>query len=150
MLTVLQKENANVETLSSALIEAISHINSLDEVEAQQRKRAITYLLHLVLHRRSAEEHVDFIKLIDEHTSEMEVEVMAESIIERTKNQGIEQGITRAKQEAVLRLLKIRFEDVPETIVQKITSIQSLTRLDSLFEATVTANTIDEIDLQNS
>ncbi len=54
LLTVLQKEQGSVEALSEALIEALSHINTLDEASAQQRRRAIYYLLLLILHRRPA------------------------------------------------------------------------------------------------
>ena len=41
LLTVLQKEHASVEVISDALIEAMSHLNTLDEASAQQRRRAI-------------------------------------------------------------------------------------------------------------
>ena len=37
LLTVLQKEHANKEAISTALIEAMSHINTLDDAQSQQR-----------------------------------------------------------------------------------------------------------------
>ena len=52
LLTVLQKEHADKEAISTALIEAMSHINTLGDAQAQQRRRAISYLLLLILHRR--------------------------------------------------------------------------------------------------
>ncbi len=80
-------------------------------------------------------------------------QTMAEHLIERGKEQGIEQGIeqgeTRAKQEALLKLLRFRFDSVPESVTNQITLIQSLSRLDLLFEKVLTAQTLDEIDLQN-
>ena len=61
-----------------------------------QRYRAIRYLLLLILHRRPVKEHQDLIKLVDQHTHEMEVEAMAKSmadvLIEQGKAEGIEQG----------------------------------------------------------
>ena len=69
--------------------------------------------------------------------------------IERGKERGIEQGETRAKQEAVLKLLRFRFDSVPESVTHQITRIQSLSRLDLLFETVLTAQTLDEIDLYN-
>ena len=66
-----------------------------------------------------------------------------------TRLQGIEQGETQAKQAAVLKLLRFRFESVPESVTNQITHIQSLSRLDLLFENVLTAQTLDEIDLQN-
>ena len=157
LLTVLQKEHANKEVIRSALIEAMSHINALGDEQAQQRQRAISYLLLLILHRRPAEEHEELSTLVDQHIQQAsdreEVEVMAqtmaEHLIERGKAQGIEQGETQAKQEAILKLIRFRFDSVPESVTNQITSIQSLSRLDSLFEKVLTAQTIDEIDLQN-
>ena len=61
----------------------------------------------------------------------------------------IEQGETQAKQETLLKLIRFRFDSVPESVTSQITRIQSLSRLDSLFERVLTAQTLDEIDLQN-
>ena len=76
-------------------------------------------------------------------------QTMAEHLIERGKEQGIEQGETRAKQEALIKLLRFRFDSVPESVTNQITLIRSLSRLDSLFEKVLTAQTIDEINWQN-
>ena len=76
-------------------------------------------------------------------------QTMAEHLIERGKAQGIEQGETRAKQEALLKLIRFRFDSVPESVTNEITLIQSLSRLDMLFEQAMTAWTLDEVDLQN-
>ena len=72
-------------------------------------------------------------------------QTMAEHLIER----GIEQGETRAKQEVVLKLLRFRFGSIPESMTNEITLIQSLSRLDMLFEKAMTAWALNEIDLQN-
>ncbi len=61
----------------------------------------------------------------------------------------IEQGIERAKQEAVLKLLRFRFDSVPESVANAIRLIRSPSRLDLLFERVLAAQTLDEIDLQN-
>ena len=77
-------------------------------------------------------------------------QTMAEHLIERGRERGIEQGIeqgeTRAKQEALIKLLRFRFDSVPESVTNQITLIQSLSRLDLLFEKVLTAQTLDEID----
>ena len=97
------------------------------------------------------------VKLVGQHTHELEVETMADILIEQGVEQGIEQGKTRAKQEAllaakqeaVLKLLQFQFKDVPESIANLVTSIQSVSRLDALFEEVWEADTLDEIDWQN-
>ena len=96
-------------------------------------------------------------------------QTMAEHLIERGKAQGIEQGKAqvlkqgkaqvlkqaivlgerRAKQEVLLKLLRFRFGSIPESMTNEITSIQSLSCLDLLFEKAMTAWALNEIDLQN-
>ena len=152
VLTVLQKENADKESLSTALLAAMLRLNTLDAEQMEQRRRAITYLLLLILHRRPTEEHEDLMTLVDEHTHSMEVETMAQSIIElsekRGEKRGETRGETRAKREAILKLLRFRFDSVPDSVTTEIAAIRSLSRLDSLFEKALAAETLDEIDLQ--
>ncbi len=157
LLTVLRKEHSDKEAISTALIEAMSHINTLGDAQSHQRRRAISYLLLLILHRRPAEEHEELQTLFDQHIQQPsdreEVEVMAqtmaEHLIERGKAQGIEQGGTQAKQEVILKMIRLRFDSVPEAVTNQITQIRSHSRLDALVENVMTAQTLDEIDLQN-
>ena len=161
LLAVLQKEHSDKKAIRTALIEAMLNINTLGEEQAQQRRRAISYLLLLILHRRPAEEHEELSTLVDQHIQQASdreevgvmAQTMAEHLIEHGKSQGIEQGIeqgeTRAKQEALLKLIRFRFDSVPESVTNQITLIQSHSRLDSLFERVLTAQTFDEIDWQN-
>ena len=76
-------------------------------------------------------------------------QTMAEHLIEQGKAQGIEQGEIQAKQAALLKLLESRFDSPSESITKEIALIQSLSRLDSLFDQALTAKTLNEIDLQN-
>ena len=153
LLTVLQKEHESKEALSTALTEAISHINTLGEEQAYQRRTAISYLASLILHRRPSEQREELITLVAkniQHPSDREeLEKMAQTTADILHKQGREEGETRAKQTAVLKLLQIRFDSVPEPVNQKITSMRNLSHLDSLFEKAATAQTLDEIDLEN-
>ena len=153
-LTVLQKENATVEELrSEALIEALSHISALDEASARQRRRAISYLLLLILNRRSIEERPELTNLFEQHvldtSDKEEAERMTQTIVEHHFERGIEQGKIEEKQSGVVKVLRLRFHTIPESIADEIYLIRSLSRLDSLLEQAVTATTLDEIDLQN-
>ena len=69
--------------------------------------------------------------------------------IEQGKAQGIEQGKIQEKQADVLKILRLRFQAVPESLAGEINLIRSLSRLDTLLEQAVTAKTPDEIDLHN-
>ena len=53
---------------------------------------------------------------------------------ERVMQRGIEQGETRAKREAVLKLLRHRFGGVPEAVANRIIAMQHVSQLDELFE----------------
>lgn len=149
LLTVMQKEHAEKEALTSALMATMSRINALNPNQAQQRRRAILYLLLLILHRRPVEEHGELRTLVQQQVQQPidreEVETMAQTMAEHL----IERGETRAKQVAVVKLLRLRFHSVPDSVTNEISSIQSLSRLDSLFEKAATAKTLDEIDFQN-
>ncbi len=149
LLTVLQKEDGSKAVIRGALIEAMLHINTLGEAQARQRRRAISYLLLLILHRRPVAEHEELSRLVAQHIQESsdreEVGFMAQTMAEHL----IEQGEAQAKQAALLKLLRLRFDSVPESVVNQISLIRSLSRLDSLFEKVLTAETLDEIDWQN-
>ena len=154
LLTVLKKEHANKEEIRNALMAAVAHIDTLDDEKTNQWKRAIFYLYLLILNRRPSEEHDELKTLVQTQirdTSRREegiamAQTMAEYLMEQGEKRGEERGQTDAKQDAVLKLLHLRFESVPESITRKIGAIRSLSRLDSLFEKAVTAQTLDDID----
>ena len=57
----------------------------------------------------------------------------------------IEQGKAEGKQDAVLKLLQFRFQNVPETLSREISNINNLSNLDTLFEQAMAAQSLDEI-----
>ena len=71
-----------------------------------------------------------------------------EYFVEQGMKQGLEQGETSAKREVILKVLNARFDAVPESVANRITSIQNLSRLNSLFDHALTAQTLDEIELE--
>ena len=154
LLTVLQKEHADKAEIRTVLMEAVAHIDTLDEEKTQQWRRAIFYLYLLILHRRPTEEHDELKTLVHQHIQETSrreegetmAQTMAEYLMEQGERRGERRGETHAKREAVLKLLRFRFNTVPEFVTSRITSTQNLSRLDALFEAALTAQTIDDID----
>ena len=55
----------------------------------------------------------------------------------------------QAKQDSILKVLRLRFDAVPESLSGKINSIRDFPRLDELLEKAVTAETLDEIDFHS-
>ena len=148
LLTVLQKENADKAAMQRALERAISHLNTLDALETEQRQQALIYFLLLILHRRPAEEHEELITVVDRHTDEMEVRTMAQSmaevLFEEGKVQGIEQGIEQERQESAIRhilvVLKTKFSsDIVNVLTPAIQNISDVERLEELLPAAVEA-----------
>ena len=78
----------------------------------------------------------------------------AEFLIEqgeaKGKAEGREEGRAEGKQDAVLKLLQLQFQDVPETLSREIRNIHNLTHLDTLLEQAMTAQSLDEIDTQSA
>ena len=70
----------------------------------------------------------------------------AEFLREQGKAEGKEEGRAEGKQDAVLKLLQFRFQNVPEMLSREISNIHNLSRLDTLFEQAMTAQSLDEID----
>ena len=66
--------------------------------------------------------------------------------MERGIEQGMEQGQVLAKRDAVLKLLRRRFADIPESLVSHITALHHISQLDALFEKALEAETLEDID----
>ena len=75
---------------------------------------------------------------------------MAQTTAEFLVEQGREQGKVESKQDAVLKLLQHRFQDVPEVLSREIRNIHNLSRLDTLLEQAMTAQSLEEIDTHSS
>jgi hypothetical protein len=59
----------------------------------------------------------------------------------------IEHGKAEGRQASILQLLRIRFQNVRETLTERITAIENLSHLDRLLEQAVTAQSLDEIQV---
>ena len=57
-----------------------------------------------------------------------------------------EQGEAKGKQDAILKLLQFKFQNVPEVLSREISNIHNLTHLDTLLEQAVTAQSLEDID----
>lgn len=61
---------------------------------------------------------------------------------------GIKQGMMLAKQEYIIKVLYSRCPDTAFAVKSKIQSIHDNTRLDTIFDNALTAESIDEFNLQ--
>ena len=137
------------------MADAVSHLASVDENFAPQVAEALRYFVQLIFHRRSLEERDALVDIIRQHIQDpKELENMAQTtaefLIEQGKTEGRAkgkaEGKVEGKQDAVLKLLQLRFQNVPETLSREISNIHNLSRLDTLLEQAMTAQSLDEID----
>lgn len=151
LLTVLQQEHTeDPDVMRQTLLDALEGLRDLHTHDAEAYQRAILYIFLLILHRRSEEEQKDLFRILtQEHTQNMEIVGMAESIIEisekRGLQQGIEQGEIQGKQEALLKLLQHRFPGVPDAVITRVRALRNLVELDALFEKSLTAKSLEDI-----
>ena len=66
----------------------------------------------------------------------------------RGEKRGEKRGKIQAKREVLLKLLDIRIGAVPDTVIQRISRMRSLSRLDTLLEQVATAQKLDDIEWQ--
>ena len=72
---------------------------------------------------------------------------MAQTAAELLIKQGKAEGIVEGRQASILQLLRIRFQNVPEMLTERITAIESLSHLDMLLEQAMTVQSLDEIQV---
>ncbi len=65
-----------------------------------------------------------------------------EAMAQTTAEFLIEQGKAEGKQDAILKLLQLQFQNVPEVLSREIRNIHNLTRLDTLLEQAMTAQSL--------
>ena len=55
----------------------------------------------------------------------------------------------RAKREATLRVLQLRFTNVPDPLVRKINAMRSIARLEAVFNKALETETLEDMDWEN-
>ena len=59
----------------------------------------------------------------------------------------IQQGVVRAKREAVLKLLAHRFGSVPQPIATRIAQLHHIPQLNALFDTVMEAESLEDIQI---
>jgi len=77
--------------------------------------------------------------------SEKEMMILTEKWKMEGLQQGLQQGLIKAKQEDIVKLIKVRFGNVPENVEKLISNINDLEDLDKLFTKAILANSLEEL-----
>ena len=70
--------------------------------------------------------------------------------LEQGKAEGLEQGRIYEKRTDVLKLVRYKFADISDTILNEINGIDDLVHLDDLFDQVLTAESFEDIDFSNN
>ncbi len=153
LMTVTQKAESDDKSIEQTLTEVLERLDTLSPEDEALHTHAMVYLSHLIMGKRPDSENDHLIQLIMTHNKDTEVESIimtgAEALIQQGKKQGLEQGKIDEKKAAVLRLMRLRFTEVSEAVVNEINRIEDFTLLDTLFEEVYNAVTIEDIVLPN-
>ncbi|MBI1925209.1 Rpn family recombination-promoting nuclease/putative transposase [Candidatus Poribacteria bacterium] len=151
VLRVIQKEEAMAEEFKEALRLAVEHLSQMPQDERANWEKLMRFLLALIYHRREQEEHAEFLNLVETTVSEKsrreEVGQMGKTIAQAFIEEGKELGAVTAKQEAVIKLLRGKFDQSSQTLIEKIASIRQVEQLDALFDRALSAQTLDEVGI---
>jgi hypothetical protein len=153
LLRALREEEAPKEVLEQILREAMHFLEGLAEEHRAQWLQAAHFLLLLIYHRRPVEEHEELAKVVLEAVEDQRLreevsamgKTMAEVLMEQGWEKGRKEGRIVAKQEAVLRLLRVRWGQIPPERVSQIEAIWDPERLDELFDQVLTGQDFQEL-----
>ena len=101
LLTVLQKDRADAETLHRTMLMALSRLDTHEPEHPAQHRLALLFLVHLALFRRPEKEREDLMKLIQQHTDDTEVDNIMKSAAETLIEQGKTEGKAEGKAEGI-------------------------------------------------
>ena len=145
LMTVLQKVQDHETSIDETLAEALTRLDTLSAEEAELHAHAMIYLSHLILSNRPKQEKDLMMQRIMKHTKNTEVENQIMTGAEALVQEGLERGEIQMKREDILRLLGLRFGDIPDTVTKRVSRIRSRARLESLFDQAATAENLDDI-----
>ena len=99
LLSVLQKERADTETLHRTMLTALSRLDTHAPEHPAQHRLALLFLAHFVLYRRPENERENLMQLIQQHTDDTEAKNIMKSAAETLIEQGEHKGYARGKVE---------------------------------------------------
>jgi hypothetical protein len=160
VLRVLQKEHASEEEIVAALQEATTELATLPDTDEAAWRRLMWFLMLLIYHRRALAEREPLAGIVASAARrwqrEEEIVQMSNTIAEELIREGEARGEARGKtqatlqtmQEAVLHVLQARFSQVPETLRQRIHTLNDVARLDDLLVRAATVARWEEVTLE--
>jgi hypothetical protein len=152
VLRVMQKENADTEVFGDSLQLAVNHLKSMPQEERANWAKLIYFIMAFLYERREEPEHDKFLSIIkssiEDKSQRKEAEEMGKTMAQVLEARGEARGAITAKQDDIIKLIRLKFEYIPEVFVNRIKSISQIDQLDAIFESAVIAKTMVDIGIE--
>ena len=156
VLRVIQKEDASLQEMREALDAAIDHLEMLSPEERNQWEKLMYYLVLLIYHRRQPPEQQLLMQQVQNkvriHIRREEVANMgqtaAQALIQEGRQEGREMGAIEAMQKMLVKLLNLKFDSIPQSVLQRIQTLRDTEQLDQLIGQIVTASNLQDMGIE--
>jgi len=149
VLKVMRAEDASKADMESEMQETATWLEGLSKRDRAAWAEALHFLWLLIHHRRPASEHARLEQIILEsiraRRRREEMRKMFKTMVDVWREEGEAQGMVKGKQDAILRLLRLKFGDLPPAIVRRVQAVRTVERLDNLLEQVWAANSLKDI-----
>lgn len=153
VLKVMRAEDAPPADMESELRETATWLGGLSEKDHAAWAEAMYFLWLLIYYRRPAEEHERLeqviLNSIRARRRREEVSKMFKTMIdvwrEEGEARGRREGMMKAKQDDILRLLRLKFGDLPPVVIKRVQAIRDVEKLDVLLEQVWNADSLKDI-----
>ncbi|MYB64498.1 Rpn family recombination-promoting nuclease/putative transposase [Candidatus Poribacteria bacterium] len=154
LMSVTQQVSTDEKPIDDTLMEALTRLDTLSPEESLLHAHALIYLSHLVVSKRPQAEREHLIEHILIHNRDTEVENIimtgAEALVQQGKAEGLEQGRIDEKRTDVLKVVRHKFADFSDVVLNEISGIDDLVHLDELFDQILAAESFDDIDFSKN
>ena len=146
LMTVLQKELDDEQSMQEALDTALTQLDTIKDEDPILHRNAMIFLSLIIRCRRQVSEQTPLLRMINTRTENKEVK----RVIMTGAEALIQQGRINEKRTSVLKIIRYRFAEKSDTVLNEITAINDLGHLDELFDQVLAAETFEDIDFSKN
>ncbi len=138
-----------MEGFRSRLSEVVREIAELPQQERLRWLELLSYIDAFVYHVRNASEHPELIGMVEASaaTDEERRAIMAVEMTMATYHR--EQAVISANQETLIRLLRLRFGELPVELTDRVYNTHKVKILNAWLDRVVTAKSLSDMGILN-
>jgi hypothetical protein len=159
LLRLVQRRKAKAEEFEGLLEQVLQAVEKLAGSQRERWREFLSYVYALVYHERAEAETTQLHQTLEEvaraERLKREIRTMKQTYAEMLKaegrkegrKKGREEGKLLAKRESLLRLLRVRFENVPAKVEQAVNQTTDLAELNAWFDRAANAETLADVGI---